>query len=390
VAWSSPFRRPELSRLTVSEPHADDLPGGRREFGASGACPSVTPRIWALLAERAGDNRQVEAIAASLPWPAEVKHLRWRAGLGARGPRFRATLDHLDPLAAGSLTPPWPDLVLACGRRTSMAALALRDRSGGRSRVVVVGRPRGRLDQWDLIVSFPPYRLPAAPNLVRLGLPPGHLDPVAVREAAAAWGGRLGGLARPWHVALLGGTTGPFRLDQESARRLVADAAEGAGTTFVLTSRRTPAGVAAALPAALPASARLYRWGDPEAAGAYLGVLARADRVFVTGDSVAMIVEAVRLGRPVTLLPPAPPGIRVRLRRLADRAGDADCAVGRFVRGRAGLCCWRDFGAFHAALVAKGLVTELGRPEAPRRPPEDWTPMLLARIGELVDPQFAG
>ena len=349
----------------------------------------MTPGVWALLSERQGDNRHVEAIAAALPWPVERKRLRWRDGLGPRGPRFRATLDHLDPLAARSLVPPWPDLVLACGRRTSMAALALRDRSGGRSRVVVVGRPRGRLDRWDLVVSFPPYRLPAAPNLVRLDLPPGHLDPTAVREAATAWGGRLAGLARPWHVALLGGTTGPFRLDPGSARRLVAAAAEGAGTTFVFTTRRTPAGVAAALPAGLPASARLYRWGDPEAAGAYLGVLARADRVFVTGDSVAMITEAVRLGRAVTLLPPSRPGILVALRRLADRAGDAGGPVGRFVRGRAGLCCWRDFRAFHAALVAKGLVTELDRPEVPRRPPEDWAPTLLARIGELVGPGSA-
>jgi hypothetical protein len=77
-------------------------------------------------------------------------------------------------------------------------------------------------------------------------------------------------------------------------------------------------------------------------------------------------------------------------RRLADRAGDAGGPVGRLVRGRAGLCCWRDFGAFHAALVANGLVTELGRPEAPRRPPEDWAPVLLARIGELVDPTPTG
>ena len=223
----------------------------------------MTPGVWALLSERQGDNRHVEAIAAALPWPVERKRLRWRDGLGRAGRASAPPSTTSTRSRPRSLVPPWPDLVLACGRRTSMAALALRDRSGGRSRVVVVGRPRGRLDRWDLVVSFPPYRLPAAPNLVRLDLPPGHLDPAAVREAATAWGGRLAGLARPWHVALLGGTTGPFRLDPGSARRLVAAAAEGAGTTFVFTTRRTPAGVAAALPAGLPASARLYRWETP-------------------------------------------------------------------------------------------------------------------------------
>src|SRR5947209_12900011 len=133
--------------------HACD-PGLRwPDDGQSGA--DVTPRAWALLSERQGDNRHVEAIAATLPWPVERKRLRWRAGLGPRGPRFRATLDHLDPLAAGTLDPPWPDLVLACGRRTSMAALALRRPSGGRSRVVVVRRPPRRPDRWDPRRSLP-------------------------------------------------------------------------------------------------------------------------------------------------------------------------------------------------------------------------------------------
>ena len=65
------------------------------------------------------------------------------------------------------LEPPWPDLVLTVGRRPTMAALWVRERSGGRTRLVVVGRPRRRLDDYDLVVVPPQYHVPAAPNVVR-------------------------------------------------------------------------------------------------------------------------------------------------------------------------------------------------------------------------------
>ena len=50
----------------------------------------------------------------------------------------------------------------------------------------------------------------------------------------------------------------------------------------------------------LPAGARLYRWHDG-GANPYHALLGLADRFVVTGDSVSMMVEVARLGKPLAI-----------------------------------------------------------------------------------------
>ena len=63
----------------------------------------------------------------------------------------------------------------------------------------------------------------------------------------------------------------------------------------------------AALEAALPPGALLYRWSaETSADNPYLALLAHADRFVVTGDSVSMMVEVASLGRPLAIFRAAP------------------------------------------------------------------------------------
>ena len=71
-------------------------------------------------------------------------------------------LEHLDPDRSAKLEPPWPDLILTVGRRPSMAALWVQDRSGGRARIVLVGRPKRWADRFALIVAPSQFRIPRA------------------------------------------------------------------------------------------------------------------------------------------------------------------------------------------------------------------------------------
>ncbi|MGH6904609.1 MAG: ELM1/GtrOC1 family putative glycosyltransferase, partial [Geminicoccaceae bacterium] len=92
--------------------------------------------VWLLLGDKPGDNAQVEAVVEALGWNCEPKTLHWRHPYATKKPRFRATLGHVDPARSAPLEPPWPDLVLTIGRRPSMAALWLKARSAGRTRIV--------------------------------------------------------------------------------------------------------------------------------------------------------------------------------------------------------------------------------------------------------------
>src|SRR5262245_18547355 len=104
-----------------------------------------TPRVWLVLGDKRDDNAQIEALAAALGWPCERKQLALKSEWVTAKPRVEASLHHLDAARSDELAPPWPDLVLTIGRRPSMAALWIREQSGGRTRVALVGKPSGAL-----------------------------------------------------------------------------------------------------------------------------------------------------------------------------------------------------------------------------------------------------
>jgi mitochondrial fission protein ELM1 len=346
----------------------------------------AAPRTWLLLAEKQGDNAQVEALAEALPWACEVRRVamkrRWLKGK----PRVRASLAHLDLSASDALEPPWPDLVITNGRRTGNVALWIRKQSGGRTKLVMVGKPSGRVTRWDLVIGSAEAQIPPEDNLALIGLPLLRVDPAAVAKEADAWRGEMADWPRPLLAILVGGPTGPFVYDRSLRERLVSmvrSIREGGGTPYVTTSRRTPAAVADAIEASLPQGAHLYRWRADGKRNPYRALLGLADGFAVTGDSISMLVEVARLKRPLAIigLPTGRllGGIDQRRRRLLSRlfvpprADGSDRGRVRLARivGRIPLLTQtRDFDAFHGWMVSSGLASWA----TDEVPPEGWPP----------------
>jgi hypothetical protein len=94
-----------------------------------------------------------------------------------------------------------------------------------------------------------------------------------------------------------------------AAARAVVDRG---GTPSVTTGRRTPPAVAEALGAKLPAKAKFFRLALEADDNPYRGLLGLADGFVVTGDSISMMVEIARLGRPLAIfdLPTRPARIQ--------------------------------------------------------------------------------
>jgi len=323
------------------------------------------PRTWLLLGEKPGDNAQARVLAEALGWPCETRTLRMQPEWVLGKPRVRASLAHVDLARSDRLEPPWPALLITVGRRLSSAALWVRRESGGATKLVLIGKPRRLLRCFDLIVAGAQYRIGARPNVVRIGLPLIRIDPRAVAAAADAWRARLVAAPRPLLALLVGGPTKAVRFDAAVARglaeRAAAEAARAGGSLYVCTSRRTPALVLDALAAALPAGTPLYRWRPDDPDNPYLALLGLADRFAVTADSVTMMVEVARLGRPLAIasLPPR----RSWLRALT-RSRDLD-AVARW-------------------LLARGLAVELGEPwRPPAGADDDDVAAVVARVREL-------
>jgi len=364
---------------------------------------NTAPRVWLVIGDKTGDNAQVEIIVEALGWSYERKHIHVRPDYFIDKRRFGPALQHVDRGRSDPLQPPWPDLVLTIGRRPAMVALWIRKQSGGRTKIVLIGKPDGTLAQYDLIVVNAAPRLPNRPNILKLELPLMRPNATAVAMAVAKWRPRLALLPRPLIALLIGGPTGPFVLDATEASRLVEMAgqvaARAGGTLYVTTSRRTPPSVVEALRLGLPAGGQLYCWNPDGIDNPYLGLLGLADRFIVTGDSASMMVEVARLGKPLAIfpLPYRQRGVRKRLgsflasRLLSSATDDGPRSglletLGCILYSFGLLGSPRDLRALHRVLIKRGLAVQFGAdfPSAGQRAPDD-LPLVVARIRKLLD-----
>ena len=274
-----------------------------------------------------------------------------------------------------------------------MAALWVQDQSGGRTKIVLVGRPKRWAERFALIIAPSQFKIPPRDNLLQLALPLMRADPKAVARAGDAWRERLAGLARPLTAVLVGGETKPFRFDAAVAGTLLAglcdlQAVDG-GSFYLSTSRRTRPDVVAALAAGLPPDALLHRWApDGAADNPYLGLLACADRFVVTGDSVSMMVEVASLGRPLAIFPlPVGRGLADRVRARLARIGSGGL-LGPLAHllHRLGIAGYaRDLGEIQHQLIERGLAVPLGQPfRSSAAPLQDELQPVVARIRGLL------
>jgi mitochondrial fission protein ELM1 len=120
---------------------------------------------------------------------------------------------------------------------------------------------------------------------------------------------------------VLGGNSANHRFLAHDAEALASIAGEllRTGKGLMITpSRRTPPLVVAALHRAI--GERPVFFADGTGANPYVNILANADAIIVTGDSVNMVGEAVATGVPVHIYEPS--GGHPKMSRFLDRLVD--------------------------------------------------------------------
>jgi mitochondrial fission protein ELM1 len=266
------------------------------------------PSVWVLADDRPGNTSQSIGLAEALGWPTEIKQLRLGAWSLLNNRLLGASRRGADPRRSSPLEPPWPDLVIAAGRRTAPVALWVREQSLGRTRLVQLGRKGGdAAELFDLVVTPSYCRLFPHPRRIETSTALHKLNEARLAEAAARWKERLEAAPAPRIALLVGGTSGQYTLDVAGARRLGEDvmrlAREVGASVFATTSRRVSPRAGDALVEALAGAAYVHRWAPDDTENPYMGFLALADAIVVTGDSEAMLAEATTVGRPVYVYP---------------------------------------------------------------------------------------
>jgi mitochondrial fission protein ELM1 len=307
------------------------------------------PRVWVLLCSRTGANNQALALARALGVPFAAKrlrHFRWRAF----GHRLGATRLTLRPQSYAELAPPWPELVIAVSRGNVPVARWIRARSSGRSKIVFLGNPRTDPGAFDAIVTTADHLHPRGDNVVVLPLPVGRGPHDRQPDDPPDWCRDLPG---PRLLLLVGGPVKHWTLTEPAVAGVVTTLVDKAnargGSVIVCGSPRTPEPLIQAAEQALATAE--HGCVAPLRTGGIDALLAFADEVFVTGDSMAMAAEAVLTGKPVGLIP-------LELtnegrRKLGESVADDSSGSNR-----------RDLRRFWHGLWSRGLAGKLEGPRA--------------------------
>lgn len=277
-----------------------------------GAATSPTPYLlppsttnWVVTDGKAGDTAICFGLVEALGLVPELRKIAprppwsWATPYGPIDPRE-------GPGRPGSpIAPPYPDIVIASGRRAVPYVRRIRAETGGRTFTAFMKDPYTGPGTAD-IIWVPEHDELMGPNVIKTLLTPHRVTQAKLAAARSRPLDVLIRLAEPRAAVLVGGNSVNHRFTPadiaEFATRLDRLAASGV-SLMGTSSRRTPPALADAVRAVIERH-RGYFW-DGQGENPFIPLLALADTVVATSDSVGMVGEAAATGRPVLVFEPS-------------------------------------------------------------------------------------
>lgn len=262
--------------------------------------------IWVLADDRAGNVNQLLGIVAALGEPYDRKDIQYTKWVRLPNLLRGATCIGITSESAQTLKAPWPDIVLSAGRRSFPVARYIQKQSGGKTKIVQLMNPGiWGFKKADLVVLPAHDRYNGRSNNVSVVTgAPHRVTANQLKSERQRWNSVLGQYPSKRVALIVGGATknNPFTVDMakdliDGVKALKPD------SVLVTTSRRTPAEVIHLLEQEIPQPCFFYRYGDT-GENPYFGLLAYADEIVVTGDSISMCSECCAVGVPVFIFAP--------------------------------------------------------------------------------------
>ena len=261
--------------------------------------------IWALALPEAGFRSQVIGLAEALHQPFILKNVNLKKPWSLIPVRFCPfSLMGLDA-ASDMLTPPWPDLVISCGRRTIPLALAIKRASGNKTLAVHIQDPKSATPLFDLVIPMT-HDGAKGTNVMQVDTALHRITEEKLSEAASYWAHSFSALQRPLVGVILGGSNRTYRFTKDVAERMITlldQLHSSTGAYFYIAASRRTDDEALHVFDRFSKTASHIRFWKGEEENPYLGILALSDALIVTEDSVSMISEALSTGNPVATFP---------------------------------------------------------------------------------------
>lgn len=225
----------------------------------------------------------IKRVSLRFPWKQLSPWLRW---------------GHRLALAGGSdkINPPWPDLIIASGRKSIGIALDIKRQSGGKTIIVQVQDPRINPSHFDLVI-VPKHDRMRGDNVIVTSGSLHRVTPDKIAKEQKKSEAAFLSLTQPRVAVLIGGNSKSHQMTADDARRLAMQLKSLDASLMVTVSRRTDAENARVLREAL-IGPNVFFW-DGQGDNPYFAMLGFADYIVVTEDSVSMASEAISTGKPV-------------------------------------------------------------------------------------------
>jgi uncharacterized protein len=260
-------------------------------------------KSWILTDGKAGDDIQCLGVAERLGHTPQTRHISPR-----RPWSWLMPWGSIDPAEhprhpQSPIAPPFPDLVIASGRRT-IPYLRLIKKLNPATFTVFLKDPRTGASTADLI-WVPEHDRLRGSNVLSTLTSPHRITPEGLAKARSTPPAWLATLPSPRAAVLLGGDSAHHTYTPKDIGQLL-DRLENlsrSGVSLAITaSRRTPPALRDAA-TALAHCTNGWMW-DGTGGNPYLPLLACCDCIVTTSDSVNMVGEAVSTGKPVFVFEP--------------------------------------------------------------------------------------
>ena len=256
---------------------------------------------WIITEGLTGTENQCLGVAEALGLNPVVKRIKLNEPWKKLSPYLGFESENTFSNDGDKIEAPWPDLLIASGRKSIAASRFIKKCSHGKTFVVQLQDTRVRRNDFDILAipkHDPASKLKSDNILVTIATP-NRITKEKLANAKDHFS-FLRNLSGKRIGVLIGGTAGKQILTEDMVRDLAAQLKNLAAQNYSLmitTSRRTGEDNKKILESQLQGP-NIYFWNGTDE-NPYFGILAYADALIVTSESMSMVSEAATTGKPV-------------------------------------------------------------------------------------------
>lgn len=259
----------------------------------------TAPLVWVVTEGIAGTENQCIAVAQALNLSPIIKRVQLRQPWKLLSPYIG--FENRMTFTGDSLNEPWPDIVLAGGRKAIAACRYIKRQSRNKTKIIFFQNPRISTSEFDLVVAPHHDGLSGANVIVSKATPTKFNVSMIEKIKSETQSPFPQGHGLSIAVIIGGGIAG--RDMPLTEQKIILDlcqkfASDINNKIMIIGSRRTPHNLVSSIRSITQHHNHIVTWfPDDQKDNPYTSAIAHADIVMVTADSPSMISDAASAGR---------------------------------------------------------------------------------------------